>query len=281
MDVCISCIAILGFILALAFIFCSRKSPGKNSNSSNGVEKFEFGRDFYIYNYLNYPVSVKIGSSAKNLPDIPGKGKIGLSTSYVNEYFQGGQTLNIFVKLPKDGGLLHYSDYYLNLEKNTTIKALHIGMITSRWVGAGYDDKFIPANAQQGRPWVKIHNKTNLSLEINNNINIEPYNSLRYTGRHHFGVALGTIFNDKNNIFQTFKFDTPATDIYYGVVSDIQQPLFGGWQLTDEFDDDPTEPYHLMEEGFVGGPAEDSIPIDYIPLYGPPTKPVDRWGEIV
>ena len=156
-------------------------------------------------------------------------------------------------------------------------------MVTSRWVGADADYNIGKPglNAVQGLPWIKIHNRTQYPLSINNNINISPGGVLRYTGRDHFGVRLGTLFQDQDKIFKDFIFTIPATDVYYGVVSDIQQPLFGGWQMTPEFDDDPNEPQYLLEEGFMGGPAYPTMPYGLLYSEGPEVPPQDRWGRNV
>ena len=270
MDVILIALIII-VILVIILVLIEKKSP-----KIDETFQVDVGRDFYIYNYLNFPVIIKIEN--ENTLEIARKNRLGLSDLYVAENLRTGSDIKIFVKMDED--LIHYSDYKLNVKHDLTIKSLHIGMITSRWVGANFDDKMIPANAQQGRPWVKIHNMTNIPLEINRE-NITQYGDILYKGRHHFGVALGTIFNDKDKIFQTFKFDTPATDIYYGVVSDIQQPLFGGWQIDDRFDDDPQEPHFLMENGFIGGPPEKTINPNFIPRDGSEISLADRWNEVI
>jgi len=274
-------VAIAVAIVFVAVIVVFLASPCTRRPVAASVESFQLGRDFYLYNYLNYPISVEVSSEGfkETLPDIPSRGRIGLTAEYVAEHFRGGTALGVFVKTPSER--VHLSDHVLNLSEDTTIKALHIGMVTSRWVGAGHDDKFIPPDAQQGRPWIKIHNMTNAPLALNNNLIITPRTTFLYKGRDHYGVRLGTIFRDQRDIFPEYRFETPATDIYYGVVSDIQQPLFGGWQVDAEFDDDPQEPYHLLEEGFLGGPAEGSIAYGSLPKDGPVAAPTNRWGEVV
>lgn len=243
------------------------------------------GSDFYIYNYLNKPIQIDLVSTGITRPfisSISARRRRGLKMSTVVNYFRNGSSFRISVlDVPGESEPLHFSDYSLDLPPGTTIRALHVGMITSRWVGATQDYKFIPAlNAVQGRPWIKIHNKTAINLHINNNIDISPRGTLRYSGRDSFGVRIGTIFADQQGIFPPWKFTVPATDVYWGVVSDLQQPLFGGWQIDSEFDDEADEPQWLLENGWYGGPAEGNIAPGFVPKDGLPTAPLDRWGQL-
>lgn len=260
-----------------------KKSSKKSKNKLTTDPATPKGSDFYIYNYLNKPVSIDIISEGLPIPfieSIAPNTRRGLKMSTVVKYFRTGAYFKIHV-LGVGDGRLHYSDYSLDLPENSTIRALHIGMITSRWVGATQDSTFKPGvNAIQGRPWIKIHNKTAINLHINNNIDISPRGTLRYSGRDHFGVRIGTIFTDQDGIFPPWKFDIPATDVYWGVVSDLQQPLFGGWQIDSEFDDEADEPQWLLENGWYGGPAYGGISPGFIPKNGPPTAPLDRWGQL-
>ena len=240
------------------------------------------GSDFFVYNYLNKPVQIDIvqGIPQIFIDRIEPHQRRGVKMSDVVKYLRSGAMFQIYVLDPTKGRIL-FSNYSIDLPKDATIRALHIGMITSKWVGATQDYKFIPGlNAVQGRPWIKIHNRTALNLHINNNIDISPYGTLRYSGRDHFGVRLGTIFTDQEGIFPSWKFKVPATDVYWGVVSDLQMPLFAGWQIDSEFTDDSDDIQYLLENGFMGGPAEGNIAPGFIPRDGPATAPLDRWGQL-
>jgi hypothetical protein len=135
--------------------------------------------------------------------------------------------------------------------RSERMKNLHIGMVTSRYIGATSDDQLVVSQAAvSGRPWVLLHNVSNIPLSLNNKrIQIAARGIVRYQGQYHMGVALGTYFNDDNGFYDSFQYLYPATDIYFGVVSDLSQPSFGGWQW--EYDDNPTNPMWMMEEGFM------------------------------
>ena len=114
---------------------------------------------------------------------------------------------------------------------NKPVGAIHIGQITTRFSGGTWDDQMVvSSNAVQGRPYIRIHNPTMLPLRLNNNILVEPNSVFFYTGRHHFGVPLGLVLKDVDALYPRIQLTKPITDIYYGIVSDTPQPLYGGWQ---------------------------------------------------
>ena len=275
-------------VIAVLLILNTGKShkPKSISKEKPIREGFKSGNDFYVYNYLLKPVRVVVeepsGKETILISRLKPKTKHGLRISTIEKYLTNKNIIQVFIlegddeQEPK-----HYASYNFDTPDNTTVKALHIGMITSRWVGADADYNIGKPglNAVQGLPWIKIHNTTNQMLSLNNNINISPGGILRYTGRDHFGVRLGTIFKDVDGRFPEFIFTVPATDVYYGVVSDLQQSLFGGFQLTPDFVDGSDEPQYLLEEGWMGGPAYSKIPLGYLPIEGPIVPPTDRWGQ--
>ena len=204
--------------------------------------------------------------------------KKGLIMKDVEDHFTHGSKFGVYI-LDESGEHL-FSEYKLNVPKETTIKMLNVGMVTSKWVGTQNDSSISPGMAVQGLQWIKIHNMTDYLLRLNNNIIIPPGETDRYLGRDHFGVRLGTVFKDQDGVFPDFIFSVPATDIYYGIVSDLKQPLFGEFQATSTFIDDDYEPQFLLENGWMGGPSFPRISYDYIPREGPPVPPLNRWGQV-
>lgn len=238
---------------------------------------------FDICNYLLKPVRVDVKPFNKPVqtfaPRIRARGKMQFSRELADKYFLKGSVVVVYILGEKK--MQKFSTYTLDIPEGTSINKLHIGMITSRWVGADSDMNIGKPglNAVQGLPWIKIHNMSDVPLSLNHNIDISPNGTLRYTGRDHFGVRLGTVFDDQDGIYPRFIWTIPATDVYYGVVSDLQQPLFGGHQLSPEFLDAADEPHYLLENGWVGGPAKGNIPIGFVPREGRDLPPVDRWGN--
>jgi hypothetical protein len=283
---------VIAIIIAAIFLYIYKHPRGKEDMTKHTTyirESFRHANDFYVYNYLLKPIRIeavaKDGDKTVILEDrIPGKSKRGFRMATIEKYFTQNHSIRVFVHTKSDDGsdlLQPFGEYRFNTPEDTTIKALHVGMITSRWVGANSDYNIGKPglNAVQGLPWIKIWNNTDFVLKLNNNINISPGGVLRYTGRDHFGVRLGTVFKDVDGVFPDFIWTIPATDVYYGITSDLQQSLFGGFQLTPVFHDDDMEPQYLLEEGWMYGEANGNIPFGYIPLEGPPVAPQDRWGR--
>lgn len=288
--------AIFIFIIVIGIAAILLFSNYRKTNSSipleeiknivSSKENFKMEDKFGIYNYLNKSIRLKIlrpgFSTPITLGEISPRSKKSFSFKEIGKYLTRGNQIQIYTFDRNAPGTPEkfFSTYEMNVPEGETIKMLHIGMITSRWVGADADYNIgrPGMHAVQGMPWIKIHNFTDYPLEINENINISPGGTLRYAGRDFYGVRLGTVFEDKDGIFPTFILTIPCTDVYYGVVSDIQQPLFGGFQLTPVFNEDPDEPQFLLEEGYMGGPAYPKIPYGYLPIEGPNVPPLDRWG---
>lgn len=71
-------------------------------------------------------------------------------------------------------------------------------------------------HALQGRPFIKIHNLTNLEISFNENITIAPRTTLKYRGRHAIGVPLGLKLKNNESLFEDCMIKVPVTDIYFG-----------------------------------------------------------------
>ena len=181
---------------------------------------------FKLFNY--YPsthIKLTSGKWAKN---IVSGGIATVSAEKAARLFAPGSFVEIFIsniQTPND---------YVFLTKyiiNKPISEIHVGQITTRFSGGTWDDQMVVAsNAVQGRPYIRIHNPTMTPLRLNNNILVEPNSVFFYTGRHHFGVPLGLVLKDVDGLYPRLQLTKPITDIYYGIVSDTPQPIYGGWQ---------------------------------------------------
>ncbi len=245
---------------------------------------------FALYNYLKKSVKVEvIKTSIGTIKPIlittiaPRKSKT-VNLSIVERYLVAGNVFRIMVYDEFDPSFVEkeFSVYGLNIPPDEMIKELHIGMMVSKWVGAT-NDYNVGRNgtAVQGVPWLRMHNLTSMQLAFNENINITPEGVLRYTGRQFMGVALGTLFKDQEDIFPDFVMNIPATDLYIGVTSDLQQGLYGGFQLTPEFYHDEGAPNDMQQLNNLSGPDNPHIVPGFLPIEGPSVVPVNRWGEIV
>ena len=122
-------------------------------------------------------------------------------------------------------------------ESGKRIKALHVGMITTRTIGGSSDvlhQAHTSGNAVGGASKIKIHNLSEMSLCLNVGTDEEthiPSHGIKiYKGYLNQGVPLGTILTDADGLYPPFQYLEPHSDVYFGVVSDIQQPLSGCFQ---------------------------------------------------
>ncbi len=268
------------------------KNKKKKENIIIGTEQFR------IFNYLKKAIRLEVltsdddGVTTKEpetlVENIPAGESVKINKAQVDYYMRQGHHVKVYVKdIQRPGKIpqeeLFADDVFSRLPKNETIKGFHIGMITNRWVSTSSDDSsnWVLPNAIQSQPWIKIHNHTDRYIALNNNINISPRGQLRYSGRHNFGVPLGTIFVDQDGIFPDYQYTVPNTDIYYGVISDVQQPLNGGYQMDSVFLDNSFLPQWSFQNGWVGGPANPGIPLGFLPRNGPPVPDVNEWGEVL
>jgi len=292
-----------GILLVALVVWKTRKPERPEKYSRKNIKKKKENliladESFYIYNYLKKPIRLEVlpsddGGITTKKPetlaeDVPAGGKVKLNKAQVDYYMRRGHHVKVYVKDIRRPGRISQEELYADnvfslLPKDKTIKNLFIGMITSRWVQteAADSSNWVLPNAVQGMPWIKIHNFTDRYIALNNNINMAPRSILRYSGSHNFGVPLGTIFKDQSGIHPDYQYTVPNTDIYYGVVSDVSQPLNGGHQLDTIFQDNNFEPQWGLENGWSGGPAKGNIPIGYLPRNGPPVPDVDEWGEVL
>jgi len=232
---------------------------------------------FKVYNYLKKPIRLEVDGGV--LLKVEPRDYVTVPDAVVATNFIKGNVFKIVIEVsPQNERVL--MNYQLDVPEGETVKCLHIGMITGKWMGAS-EDYNIGKNgavAVQGMPFVHFHNWTDYVLRLNENINISPNGVLKYTGRDHMSVRLGTVLRDVDGIFPDFIIKTPITDLYFGVVSDLVQAEFGGFQLTPEFESDGTEPQFLLEKGWMGGPSRSTIKYGYLPYLGPEVVPKDRWG---
>lgn len=255
---------------------------------------------FRIYNHLRAPISVVAhfpsGATAPfNVLEslLSASSSTALSMSTMARVFANGTLLKVYVHNMVDAhkrdwtttpSKTLFGEYNLVMEELRSLKAFHVGMITSRWISmsTAYQMAMNGLNNVQGVPWVIIHNEGNSPLRLNWNIVVAPHSSIRYKGRDHFGVRLGTVFTDQDHLYPQFIFTIPATDIYYGITSDTEQSLFGGYQETKTFDPVNDGIIFPLQMGWQGGPATPSIPFGYIPQMGKRREEaVDRWGQSV
>jgi hypothetical protein len=262
------------------------------------------GTFFYIHNHLKKTIRVKCiiyenpdnEVTPKSLDsmefkfDIPPLSKKGLSEEFAKIIFATPKgvdgtkvkayTLDVGLTPAYPSVEQFFAEYKMKTPGGTMIKELHIGMVTSKVLGERYNQDVIAVGSAQGRGRVHIHNLTDRKLRLNYNIIIPPHDTLIYYGQNYIGVNLGTIFKDQDGLYEDFNYKMPATDIIYGLSSDVEFGKFAG------FENDirgllniPHEPMWLLAEGYLSGPAFSRIDPFFIPTEGKPISPVDQWGR--
>jgi hypothetical protein len=234
-------------LVVLIFVPSTEKEPEKC------IENFvKTPSNFLLFNYLpNHKIRVDViqenaaMSGEKNhlqgpLAEVSPLKTEGLSSNKVNRYLSPGSLLRFYIIGPQ-GVKQHYTDYIVNTLSDERIKNLHIGMITTRFSADSTDSLNLATtagNAGQGAAWLVIHNTTNLPLSFNKGeIKVEPHSTFRYLGYLNQGVTLGTYFKDDTGLYPDYQLLQPFTNLYYGIVSDLKQPLNGCVQY-GEFNDD-------------------------------------------
>ena len=238
---------IIGVALLLVAALVIATSPSKNDFTgavSIPSPEYVFPANFQVFNYFpNHSVRVEAlnptsGESVILVDDIKPLKTKGIVKDKIVKYLQPGNVLRIYTTSP-EGECKHFSDQVVDGERNERIKNLHIGMITTRFIGNTTDGlrmSTLADNAIQGHAWLVIHNLTEIPLRLNDDIIVAPHSTERYLGYLHQGITLGMIFKDQDCMYPDFQYLNPHSDLYYGVVSDLRQPLLGPFQL--EYNDD-------------------------------------------
>lgn len=201
--------------------------------------------DTKIFNYLNLPISI-VGFDCKGNKRLLAFEIPPLGVRKFKLYLAKGNRFSVY--LFKKNEPVLFSNYIVNT--NEKLNEIHIGMVSSRFIGSTDNLRSVTSNyAVSGCPFVTIHNMTKTKLYLNNDIIISPGDSYRYQGRYHYGVPLGTIFRDKNGLFPEFILKFPCTDLYYGMISNLVQPSFGGYAV--QFDDLADNAMFPLQEGVI------------------------------
>ena len=235
---------IVGVILS-RFIF-TRSPPSSNIALEEGFSSKRdrtVGYDFYIYNYLtNHTIRVEIAENdSENTPFVladgvaPGE-RYGITKDQSLKAFTEGGLVKVYTRrVTAEGESTEDWELYTTLRINIDgIKSLRIGMVTTLWKAGdpGHTVQQAGSGGVQGMPHIRIHNLAEVPLSLNYNIRIPPKETLHYRGEHALGVRLGLILKDNNGMYPTTQINKPVTDLYYGVISDIAQGLYGGLSYT-------------------------------------------------
>lgn len=230
-------------VVLLSFV---PESSKRGKGDDDTIEKFDLRlpTDFLIFNYFHeYPIKIvalkddRISEDEVLVPRILPLKTGGIPREKVIKYIRPGKGIRIYLLSDNTGVDRVVSDYFFTAAR--PIKNLHVGMITTRYIADTTDNLHLAttaANAVRGSAWLIIHNLTNIPLSFNGGeVTVKPKSTTRYLGYLNSGVTLGTIFKDDRKTYPDFQYLKPYNNLYYGLVSDTQQPLEGCLQV--QFDD--------------------------------------------
>jgi hypothetical protein len=250
--IAIGIVLLIGAIIGIILLGGNGGSGGSSTTSTASPPQRQWTppSDFKVYNYLpNHSIKVSVLDPDTNettslVDNIKPLQTGGIAKSLVEKHLKPGNVLRVYI-VDTLGCSSHFTDHVVDTSCYDRIKNLHIGMVTTRFIGKTTDGlrmSTLADNAIQGHAWLMIHNLTELPLRLNDDIFVEPHSTFRYLGYLHQGVTLGTIFKDQDGVYPDFQYLNPHSDLYYGVVSDLRQPLYGPFQLefSDECDTDQT-----------------------------------------
>ena len=265
-------IGIVLIVFSVILVLLLRKSPPSStffeptvsvprSSVSTPSREYYSPANFQVFNYLpNHSLRIDVldqdsGDQVVVADVVKPLKTRGIPKETIERYFKPGNVIRIYISEGSETAECssqHYTDHILDMSCYERIKNLHVGMVTTRFIGKSTDGlrmTTVADNAIQGHAWLMIHNLTEIPLRLNDDIVVAPHSTERYLGYLHQGVTLGTIFKDQDGIYPDFQYLHPDSDLYYGVVSDLRQPLYGPFQLEFSDDCDPDQTLWPFELG--------------------------------
>lgn len=139
----------------------------------------------------------------------------------------------------------------MTIPQGKTIKALHCGMVSAH-TDISISGDITKSPLGTALPRLRIVNVTprtiNLTTTGGNKLTIPAGKSLLYFGEYENGVPLGVTFKDIDGVLPDYNVKIPCTDLFLGIISDIEIPLYRNSRIGGEFFDIPGIMYHPFEE---------------------------------
>lgn len=250
------CIIVFGIILYLLYVLNNDNGSSENYRAvmvndvatdgkfedSNDSNDSEDSNEMCIYNYFpRHHIKLLILREEGNIElcQVPPKSKKCLSKKEKDKYIIYGQQIQVFIKTynPEQAidsnmvtscmGYPDWTSFQTFTVENPRIRAIRIGQITTRIVGNELEQGVLGGSSMRT---LTFHNHTDLPLYLNEDIFVAPHDHLRYRGKWAYGVPMGIVLIDRTGVFPEFQVFRVSTDIYYGLVTDLEQPMFGGFQ---------------------------------------------------
>lgn len=265
----ITCVVVAVCVL-FAVYYLSKKDDQKmyavprvvNTESySSGLHK----EKFYVYNYYKVPITVKVeelpspdstSSTVTKLvtltENVP-SGKYKAVTQDKWEHLTQSSKVTV-INADETGGDATdgtIGESTMNIPEGKTIKALHCGMVSGQSDIAILGD-ITKSPLGTALPRLRIVNLTsrtvNLTTTGSNLLTIPSAKSLLYWGEYENGIHMGVTFKDVDGVLPDFTLTKPITDLYLGIISDIEIPLYRAAKIGGDFFDDEGVFYHPLRE---------------------------------
>lgn len=256
----IMCVIVAACILFAVYYLCKNDVKKYNAPRVNNTEPYSSGlhKDkFYVYNYYKVPITVRVDVSPKDV-DVPASNAQITLVHNVPSGKYKAVSQDKWKHLVQNSKIIIVDDHYkeigkstLNLPKGKTIKALHCGMVS------GHSDIAILADITKSPlgtalPRLRIVNVTprtiNLTTTGGNLLTIPSGKSLLYWGEYENGIHMGVTFKDVDGILPDYTLIKPITDLFLGIISDIEIPLYRAAKIGGAFFDDEGIFYHPLRE---------------------------------
>lgn len=263
----ITCVVVAACLLFAVYYLC-KNDDQKMYAIPRVVNKEPYSSNlhkekFYVYNYYKVPISVLVtelpstgstsdrggepGTLIQNVPS----GKYKAVTHGRWEHLTQSSKITVvkFNGIGDNKTVLGEST--LNIPEGKTIKALHCGMVS------GQSDISIAADITKSPlgtalPRLRIVNlgsrTLNLTTTGGNLLTIPPAKSLLYWGEYENGIHMGVTFKDVDGVLPDYTLSKPITDLYLGIISDIEIPLYRAAKIGGDYFDDEGVFYHPLRE---------------------------------
>jgi len=283
-DVVICAVIVVG-IAYVTYQYTKKSNKLYLIPTDNKTENYSYSapnEKFYVYNYYKVPITVQISTTEtidhdkfKAINIIGNPIDVSILERKPKEVTTNLEYTTLIENVPsgkfKAITLLKWKDITDNkklmvLDSNTklpigesimtipvgkTIKALHCGM-NSGHTAIEMTSDITKSPLGTALPRLRLVNVTprtiNLTTTGGNILTIPATTSLLYFGEYENGIPMGVTFRDIDGILPDFNLKIPITDLYLGVISDIEMPLYRGSKIGQAFFEDPGVMYHPFEE---------------------------------
>lgn len=234
----IETILTIGVIMVAVVVVCGMNNQRAISIEQNVTKAAKtIKTNFYAYNHFKVPVDILITMPKYDhsfwifniKPDSKAPYDTPISNgSFIKVYKANGSSARDEKEL--------LGESIIDIPNKKAIRAIHVGLNSSHYdIAISSEPVKSPLGTALTR--LRIVNTSPRTLRLNENIVILPHQSFMYLGEYENGIPIGMSFKDQDGILKDFVVDRPISDLFMGLLSDIDLPLYSGAKFGNEFDD--------------------------------------------